>query len=66
LQTTGAPSAHASAFVLEQGTVAGMLADRRLFLIDEGRWQAFLGAMECPANDRPALKRLLAEPGLLD
>jgi hypothetical protein len=45
---------------------AGTLADRRLFLLDDARWQAFLDALERPAKDRPRLKRLLAEPGPLD
>jgi uncharacterized protein (DUF1778 family) len=59
---------HVSDFLLEQGitAAAGTLADRRLFLLDEARWQAFLEALERPAKDRPALKRLLTEPGLLD
>jgi uncharacterized protein (DUF1778 family) len=54
--------------LLEQGIMAaaGTLADRRLFLLDDERWQAFLSALDRPAVDRPALKRLLTEPGLLD
>ena len=36
------------------------------FLLDEPRWQAFLEALEPPAKDRPRLKRLLTQPGILD
>lgn len=67
-QAAAASHKHVSDFLLEQGITAatGTLADRRLFLLDEARWQAFLEALERPAKDRPALKRLLTEPGLLD
>jgi uncharacterized protein (DUF1778 family) len=59
---------HVSEFLLEEGiaAAAGTLADRRLFLLDEERWQAFLEALDRPAQERPALKRLLSEPGVLD
>ena len=37
-----------SEFLLEKGiaAAAGTLADRRLFLLDEARWQAFLDALK--------------------
>ena len=68
LQQAAAAHKHVSEFLLEQGiaAAAGTLADRRLFLLDEARWQAFLDALDRPATHRPALQRLLAEPGLLD
>jgi uncharacterized protein (DUF1778 family) len=67
-QAAAASHKHVSDFLLEQGiaAAAGTLADRRLFLLDEARWQAFLEALDRPAKDRPALNRLLTEPGLLD
>ena len=67
-QAATAAHKHVSEFLLEQGiaAAAGTLADRRLFLLDETRWQAFLDALERPAKGRPGLKRLLTEPGLLD
>jgi uncharacterized protein (DUF1778 family) len=66
-QAAAASHKHVSEFLLEQGVAAaaGTLADRRLFLLDKTRWQEFLDALERPAKDRPALKRLLTEPGLL-
>lgn len=67
-QAAAASHKHVSEFLLEQGiaAAAGTLADRRLFLLDEARWQAFQDALERPAKPRHALKRLLTEPGLLD
>ena len=67
-QAAAASHKHVSEFLLEQGVAAaaGTLADRRLFLLDKARWQDFLDALELPAKDRPRLKRLLTEPGLLD
>jgi uncharacterized protein (DUF1778 family) len=55
-------------FLLEQGVTAAAetLADRRLFLLDDARWQEFLDALDRPARNRPRLQRLLTEPGLLD
>lgn len=59
---------HVTEFLLESGIMAatGALADRRLFLLDDSRWREFVAALERPAKDRPRLKRLLTEPGLLD
>jgi uncharacterized protein (DUF1778 family) len=67
-QAAAASHKDVSEFLLEQGiaAAAGTLADRRLFLLDEARWQEFLVALDQPAKDRPGLKRLLTEPGLLD
>ena len=67
-QAAAASHKHVSEFLLEQGiaAAAGTLADRRLFLLDDVRWQAFLDALDRPATVRPRLARLLKEPGLLD
>jgi uncharacterized protein (DUF1778 family) len=67
-QAAAATHKHVSEFLLEQGVAAaaGTLADRRLFLLDEDRWQAFLKALDQPVKHRPRLQRLLTEPGLLD
>ena len=67
-QAAAASHKHVSEFLLEQGiaAAAGTLADRRLFLLDEARWQAFLDALERPAKDCSGLERLLTQPGLLD
>lgn len=68
LQQAAAAHKHVSEFLLEQGiaAAAGTLADRRLFLLDDVRWQAFLDALDRPATARSRLARLLTEPGLLD
>ncbi len=67
-QAAAATHKHVSEFLLEQGVTAatGTLADRRLFLLDNARWESFLKALEQPGKKRPALKKLLTEPGLLD
>jgi uncharacterized protein (DUF1778 family) len=67
-QAAAASHKHVSEFLLEQGVAAaaGTLADRRLFLVDAARWQDFLAALDRPAKNLARLKRLLAEPGLLD
>jgi uncharacterized protein (DUF1778 family) len=67
-QAATASHKHVSEFMLEQCVAAagGALADRRLFLVDKACWQDFLDALERPTKERPRLKRLLAEPGLLD
>jgi uncharacterized protein (DUF1778 family) len=67
-QAAAASHKHVSEFLLEQGgaAAAGTLADGRLFLVDDARWQEFLEALERPTGERPGLEKLLSEPGLLD
>jgi uncharacterized protein (DUF1778 family) len=67
-QAAAATHKHVSEFLLEQGVAAatGTLADRRLFLVDDARWQQFLEALERPTKERPSLEELLSTPGLLD
>lgn len=57
-----------SAFVLDAATeaAANVLADRRVFTLDEQEWAAFDAALERPARDVPGLRELLAEPTVLD
>ena len=57
-----------SEFVLEAGITAAnqALADRRLFQLDEARWQAFQEALDRPVRRQPRLEALLNEPGVLD
>jgi uncharacterized protein (DUF1778 family) len=38
-----------------------VLQDRRLFVLDEARFQAFTDALDAPPQDNPALRRLLTE-----
>ena len=57
-----------SEFLLDAGIVAAnqALADRNRFELDEAQWQAFQQALERPVQHKPRLKKLLAEPGMLD
>ena len=43
-----------------------MLAERRLFQLDDEKWQAFMEALDAPSQPMPRLERLLREPGILD
>lgn len=45
---------------------AGVLADRRLFLLDDDQWDAFMAALDAPPQPMPRLERLLSEPSILD
>ena len=45
---------------------AEMLAERRLFRLDDETWHAFIAALDAPSPPMPRLERLLKEPGILD
>ena len=49
-------------FLLDSGLNAAFdaLADRRVFQLDDKRWNAFMKALENPPKDNPGLRRLLA------
>lgn len=57
-----------SEFLLDAGVAAAAqtLADRRQFVLDESQWQAFQEALDRPVQNKPRLKKLLREPGVLD
>lgn len=57
-----------SEFVVESalGRAAETLPDRQWFGLDEGRWKAFLAALEKPATSRPRLRKLLRSRGPFD
>jgi uncharacterized protein (DUF1778 family) len=57
-----------SAFVLKAATeaAADILADRRVFVLDEAAWHEFDQALERPAADVPGLSKLLSERTVLD
>jgi len=40
--------------------------ERTTFVLDKSSWDYFHKALTAPAKDRPALKRLLIEPGVFD
>ena len=49
-------------FLLDHGLKAAFdtLSDRRVFLLDEKRWSAFMKALAKPPKDNPGLRKLLA------
>lgn len=57
-----------SEFLLDAGITAAnlALADRRRFELNDEQWEAFQQALDRPVQTKPRLKKLLAEPGILD
>jgi uncharacterized protein (DUF1778 family) len=51
-----------SEFMLDSSLHAAVdtLADRRVFVLDEARWKAFLAELDRPPADNPRLRELLA------
>ena len=49
-------------FLIDSGLNAAVdtLADRRVFQLDEKRWNAFMAALSAPPKDNPRLRELLA------
>src|SRR5260221_5890926 len=49
-------------FLLDTGLNAAVatLADRRVFQLDQKRWNAFLAALAAPPKSNPKLRKLLA------
>ncbi len=41
-------------------------ADQVQFVLPDDRWQAFCAALDVPAKEIPALRKLLTEPSLFD
>jgi uncharacterized protein (DUF1778 family) len=63
-----AVGASVSTFVLKAATeaAADVLADRRVFVLDQDAWQVFDEALARPATDVAGLRELLSEPTVLD
>ena len=57
-----------SEFLLDAGLAMASetLADRRTFALEGTDWQAFQDALDRPVTDKPRLRKLLTEPGVLD
>jgi uncharacterized protein (DUF1778 family) len=57
-----------SGFVLRAATeaAADVVADRRVFVLDEQAWQMFDEALSRPAAEVPGLRELLSAPTVLD
>jgi uncharacterized protein (DUF1778 family) len=57
-----------SEFLLDAGVTAAnqALSDRRRFELDDSQWEAFQKILDRPVQDKPRLRKLLTEPGVLD
>jgi uncharacterized protein (DUF1778 family) len=57
-----------STFVLKAATeaAADVLADRRVFLLDEDAWRVFDEALRGPAEEVAGLRELMTQPTVLD
>ena len=67
-QAAQASNKTVSEFMLDSALTAASetLADRRLFLLDEDRWKAFIAALDRAPQSRPRLERLLREPSVFE
>ena len=56
-----------SEFLLDAGIAMAheTLAEQRLFMLTEEQWGQFQAALERPVQDKPQLRKLLTEPGVL-
>jgi uncharacterized protein (DUF1778 family) len=63
-----AAGASVSTFVLKAATEAAVdvLADRRVFVLDQDAWRVFDEALQRPAQDVAGLRELLTRPTVLD
>lgn len=46
------------------GRARDVLADRRLFMLDDAAWTEFLAMLDQPVSPKPRLKKLFAEPSI--
>jgi len=67
-QAAAAAHKNVSEFLLDAGlrAAAEALADRRVFVLDEGQWRKFQAALDRPVRKKPRLAKLLSEPGVLE
>jgi uncharacterized protein (DUF1778 family) len=56
-----------SEFLLDAGIAMAheTLADQRLFLLTDEQWEQFRAALDRPVQDKPQLRKLLTEVGVL-
>jgi len=56
-----------SEFLLDAGIAMAheTLAQQRLFMLDDEQWEQFQAALDRPVQSKPALRKLLTEPGVL-
>lgn len=57
-----------SEFLLDAGIAMAheTLAQQRLFMLNDEQWHQFQAALDRPVQDKPALHKLLTEPGILE
>lgn len=57
-----------SEFILDSALskAAEVMAERRLFLLDDEQWSAFIAALDAPMQPMPRLERLFKEPSALE
>ncbi|MDD5494099.1 MAG: DUF1778 domain-containing protein [Dehalococcoidia bacterium] len=57
-----------SEFLLDSALTkaAEVMADRRLFLLNDEQWDAFMAALDAPPQPMPRLERLFKEPSALE
>ncbi len=48
------------------GRARDVLADRRLFALDDAAWTEFSAALDKPVSRKPRLEKLFAEPSIFD
>ena len=61
-QAAGVANKTVSEFLLDSGLNAAfdMLADRRVFQLDDAQWEAFQAALSRPPSDNPGLRDLFS------
>jgi uncharacterized protein (DUF1778 family) len=61
-------SANVSSFIVESACLRAemSLASQRHLVYTEDQWAAFVAALDQPAKAKPRLKKLLAEPSILE
>ena len=45
---------------------AEVLANRRIFFLDNKQWEEFMAALDAPPSPMPRLKKLLRQPSVLE
>lgn len=55
-------------FLLEHGLRAAeqVLADKRIFILNDEQWTLFNEALDRPVQSKPNLKKLLSEPSVFE
>lgn len=48
------------------GRARDVLADRRLFVLDDAAWTEFLAVLDRPVSHKPRLEKLFAEQSIFD